>query len=65
MTSWTSGRPNMTSAVNKGERVWSNITTPSANVPHDGTDHEQHPRDEQRAALGVREEAASGGHTTI
>ena len=23
----------MTSAVNKGERVWSNITTPSVNVP--------------------------------
>ena len=33
MTSWTSGRPNMTSAVNKGERVWSNITTPSVNAP--------------------------------
>lgn len=33
MTSWTSGRPNMTSAVNKRERVWSNIMTPSVNVP--------------------------------
>ena len=33
MPSWTSGRPNMTSVVNKGERVWSNITTPTVNVP--------------------------------
>lgn len=33
MTSWTSGPPNMTRAVKKGECVWSNIMTPSVNVP--------------------------------